>query len=269
MDHALFVLRRAWLFGVCRRSHVDRAFGTARSPNRGSAILEGALKAWPQHLIRLPHKGVFPNRNVQSPPLAMASLILDLLAQGAPPQQTAIFADDGVPILKPEPKPSRAMSEAATHIVFDAALREQPVRILYVGLRAGETARWRPVWPRAWEHTGLFWRLHAQDIEASAQGFPIKVFLLARILDARQMGAREMPRDFRPRQIVRTERHLKVFLSETLTPDQAAVMRNQLDIRDGVMTIPDHAAHAFKREFADEPSSPDIVWPVISRLEDK
>lgn len=269
MDHTLFVLRRAWLFGECRRSDIDRAFGTVKSPNRAAAILKEAVQAWPDQLIRLRHRGVFPNRKIQVPVPAEATVILDLLARGAPPQQTAVFEDDGVPVLKPVPKPSRAMTEPATRVILDAALREQPVRVLYVGLRVGESARWRLLWPRALEHTGLFWRLHAQDIEAAAQGFPIKTYVLARILEAQAMDARDVPKNFMSRAIVRGSRRLRARLSEALTADQATAIRNQLDIREGILTWPDHALHTFRREFTTEPAPRDIVWPVISRVEDQ
>ncbi|MDA8390728.1 MAG: hypothetical protein M0Z76_08390 [Gammaproteobacteria bacterium] len=269
MDSTLFVLRRAWLFGECRRSDIDRAFGTVKSPNRAAALLQGAVQAWPHHLIRLRHRGVFPNLHAVRPAPVEAGLILDLLAQGAPPQETGVFPGDGAPILKPVPKPSRALTPLATRVVLDAALHERPIRALYVGLRVSESGRWRLLWPRALEHTGLFWRLYAQDLEAARQGFPIKTYVLARILEAQPLDPKDVPKDFTPRTLVRRTRRFRVFLSEALTSDQVAVVRNQLDIQDGIMTWPDHALHAFRREFVDEPVPADIVWPLITRLEDR
>ena len=269
MDATLFVLRRAWLLGECRRADMDRAFGTVKSPNRASNLLQKAVQVWPDHLVRLRHRGVFPNPHAPRPAPVEATLLLDLLAQGAPPQETGLFPDDGVPFLKPIPKPSRALTPLATRVVLDAALHERPIRALYVGLRVGENGRWRLLWPRALEHTGLFWRLYAQDIEAASQGFPIKTYVLARILEAQPLDPKDVPKNFTPRTLVPRTRRFRVFLSEALTPDQAAVMRNQLDIQDGIMTWPDHALHAFRREFIDEPVPADIVWPPITRLEDR
>lgn len=271
MDNtSLFVLRRAWLIGKCRRSDVDRALGTAKSPNRADSILRRAVLDWPRHLIRLRYHGVLPCTHAAVPAPAEAGLILDLVAQGAPPSETGIFpGEDGVPVLKPEPKPSHALTPQATGVILNAALHEHPVRVLYVGMRVGENARWRSLWPRALEHTGLFWRLHAQDIEAAAQGFPIKTFLLPRILDAQPLNAKEIPKTFTPKIMVRATRRFQVFLSESLTSDQVVALRNQLDIRDGVMTWPEHALHGFRREFMDEPVSTDIVWPPITRMEER
>jgi len=264
---SLFVLRRAFLFGVCRRADVNRACGTEFSPNRATTILRTAIARWPNLLYAVPHRGVFPCAEAACPDEAKASHILALMAQGAEPRETGVFPDDGVPVLRPKPKPAQTLHDGATQLVLDAALHEKPVRILYVGLRRGESARWRRIWPRAMEFTGLQWRIHAQDMDASGQGFPIKVFMLSRIMDAQRLTEKDAPPEFTPKTLVLQDRVLRVSLSEDLTPDQAQVIRNGFDIRDGLMTWPDYALHEFKREFTREPPNPDIAWPTIARLE--
>ncbi len=268
MDPSLFVLRRAWLIGRCRRSDINEAFGTERSPNRASKIIEEAVGRWSQHLFYLSRRGVFPNTRAACPHEARAEAILDLLARGAPAAKTGLLPGDGVPLLLPEPKPARAMTPNATQCVLEAALRNHPLEILYVGLRRGERARWRMVWPRAMESTGLHWRLHAQDMEDAAHAYPIKTYLLARVMDARPTPSSAAPRDFRARETLRVQSRLRVRLAEDLTEDQQAVTRNQFDIRDGAMTWPQHALHAFRREYTDSKIPEDIVWPVIARAEE-
>ena len=147
-------------------------------------------------------------------------------------------------------------------------MRDEPFEILYVGLRRGESARWRTVWPRALEFTGMFWRIHAQDLENTDAERPIKTFLLARVLDARPASHWRAPAGFVPRALVRDRRRLRVHLSDALSADQAAAVRNQLDIQDGVMSWPDHALHTFRREFTAQAVPADVVWPVITRLEE-
>ena len=268
MDETVFVLRRAWLVGRCRRADVDRAIGTDRSPNRASKILQRAVSQWSHELYRSPRIGVFPNRRIPVPDLVRAETILGLLASGASPQESGLFPDDGVPILRPHPPPARAGTAAATGAVLDAAVRGEPVEILYVGLRRGESARWRTVWPRALEFTGMFWRIHAQDLEDAQAHHPLKTFVLARVLDARPATDWREPAGFVPRALVRDRRRLRVHLSDALTADQATAVRNQLDIQDGVMTWPDHALHTFRREFTALAVPADVVWPVITRLEE-
>jgi predicted DNA-binding transcriptional regulator YafY len=266
-NDSLFVLRRAFLFGVCRRADVNRACGTEFSPNRASAIMRAAITRWHALLYSAPHRGVFPREGAACPKEADASLILSLIAKGAAPSETGVFPDDGAPILMPNPKPARALRDGATQVVLSAALHERPLRILYVGLRRGESARWRRVWPRAMEFTGLQWRLHAQDMEAADQGFPIKVFMLSRIMDAQPLSEKDASKGFTPKTLVRQDRVLRVSLSEDLTPDQVQVVRSGFGIQDGRMTWPDHSLHEFKRDFTREPPNPDVVWPTITRLD--
>ena len=268
MDTSLFVLRRAWRIGQCRRADIDEAFGTQQSPNRASKIIKEAVARWSGHLRYLPHRGVFPNTRVACPEPARAEVLLDLLARRAPPQETGLLPGDGVPFLRPAPKPSRALTEAATQVVLDAALRDTPLDILYVGLRRNENAKWRPVWPRAMECTGLHWRMHAQDLDDQSHDYPIKTFVLARVLDARPISEWVRPADFRPLELVHDLARLRVHLSGSLTPDQDAATRNQFDIHDGKMTWPRSALHAFRREFTDAPVPSDVVWPVIDRIDE-
>ena len=268
MDTSLFVLRRAWRMGQCRRADVDEAFGTENSPNRASKIIKQAVARWSSHLLYLPHRGVFPNTRAACPEPARAEVVLDLLARRAPPQETGLLPGDGVPFLHPSPKPSRAATDAATQAVLDAALRNAPLDILYVGLRRYESARWRHVWPRAMECTGLHWRLHAQDLDDAARGYPIKTFVLARVLGARTTSDWVRPADFRPKEVLHDRSRLRVHLSPSLTPDQVTAIENQFDIHEGKMTWPRSALHSFRREFTESQVPPDVVWPVIERIDE-
>lgn len=268
MDTTLFVLRRAWLLGRCRRSDIDEVFGTRTSPNRASKIIEEAVGRWSRHLFYSPRRGVFPNTRVPCPEEARAEAVLDLVARGAPAAQTGLLPNDGVPFLRPSPKPARALTDSATQAVLDAALHDTILDILYVGLRRGEKARWRRIWPRAMEFTGLHWRIHAQDLDDQAHGYPIKTFLLARIMETRQTVGWTAPAGFRPLKVIRDLSRLRVHLSDELTADQQAVIRNQFDIQGDRMTWPHSALHSFRREFTNSPVPPDVVWPVVLRVDE-
>lgn len=268
MDESLFVLRRAWLVGRCRRADIDAVFDTRTSPNRASKIIKESVARWRDHLFYSPRRGVFPNARASLPEEVRADRILDLLAQGAGPAETGLLSGDATPFLRPDPKPSRAMTPVATQAVLDAALHDTALGVLYVGLRRGEKARWRTLWPRAMEFTGLHWQLHAQDLDDAGRGFPIKTFLLARILETRPATDWKAPSGFRPLKVVRAQSHLRVWLSDELTSDQQAVVRNQFDIQGGRMTWPHSGLHAFRREFTNASVPPDVVWPVILRADE-
>jgi len=285
---SLFVLRRAWILGACLRVDIERALDTGRSPAKTSAIMTAAVRRWPEHLHWEKRLGVRPLESAMTPKPAQAQVVLDLIAQGAPPHLSGVFDDDGVGILRPHPLPSRAMTPSATQMLLHAAMRQQPVRVLYVGLRKDEAPRWRRLWPSRLEYTGLHWRLHAQDMDDHMDdqvGAPqsgaqagtqsdswapaIKVFLLSRILDAQPLQERDTPKGFKRRVLAQTMRRLRVYLNEELTPEQADVIKNGLDIApDGTMLWPVHSLYEFKRDYGRAPPSAHVVWPVLSRIDE-
>ncbi|UBU63719.1 hypothetical protein LDB30_06905 [Acidithiobacillus ferrooxidans] len=268
IDHLLFVLRRALWIGRCRRADVDRAFGTGKSPNRGTAILHAACTQWFHLLYKDGKKGVFPRVGVTYPPEASAQALMKLISERAGPETTGIFPEESVPFLLPPDKAASTINPNAMDVLFSSTIHQNPIRILYVGLRRGENARWRNVWPRAMEFSGLQWRLRAQDMDAEKQHYPIKAFSVPRIFDAQPLDTqRSTPKDFRPRNLVKTQRAMRVHLSESLTQDQVRAIENEWGIRDGIILLPDYSWFEFRKQFASEPVNSDIVWPVITRID--
>jgi hypothetical protein len=268
-DEVLFILRRAWTVGACTRKDVERAFGTHRSPALSAKLMRAAIQQWPAHLSWKKWIGILPVRTLPCPAEAQASEILRLVESGAPSSATGIFGDDGVPILRPAPLAPRAQTEQATAVILQAAVLQQPLRILYVGLKRNESPRWRRVWPSALEFTGMYWRLHAQDMEDEAARWPIKVFVLYRVIDAAPADPKDTPEGFQRREIVRSRARLRVSLNESLTPEQAQAIKNGLGISsDGTMTWPTHSLYEFKREWAGAPVPGNVVWPLMSRIDE-
>lgn len=262
----LFILRRAWRIGKVTRADVARAFGTERSPATTARLMEAAVRAWPAHIYWRKKRGILPMHGAQCPPEASASRVLDLLARGAPARETGIFEDDGVLMLRHEPLSSNGMTESATGHVLDAVLKDEPVEILYVGLRRGESARWRRIWPSAIEHTGLYWRILAQDLDA--KDFRIKTFVLSRVLDAKPMRSDNIPKGFRRLTTVRQNLRLRVHFNEALTSDQQVVLRHGFGIgHDGIMSWPEHSLYDLKRVWSDAPPQEGIVWPIFTRID--
>jgi hypothetical protein len=213
-----------------------------------------------------------PNTNIPCPPEASIDLILNKIARGEPSQSTGIFDDDGVGILRPKIIQTSTLTENATKIVIQAALRDEPLQILYVGLRRNESARWRSLWPCALEFTGKSFRLHAHDIDDAAQNFPVKVFLLPRILDARNLEVkgikRLLPETFVRQSRVKIDVNLRVFMNEALTTDQEKVARHELGVApSGQMSWPSHSLYEFRRDNEGIRPSTDIVWPLLSRVD--
>jgi hypothetical protein len=264
----IFILRRAWLLGLCTRADVDRAFNTQQSPNIASRLMKQAVNTWPQYLLWRKRIGIIPITTAPRPVEVEAETILDLWARGAGSEKTGVFEDDGLPLLKPQFQPSRAMTSNATQAILTAVFQDKPLRIQYVGLRRGERARWRRIWPVALEFTGMYWRLHAQDLEDEAGQHPIKVFVVSRVMDTEPLSIKECPARLQRRGLVRQTQRLRVYLNEQLTADQEAVIRNGLAINpEGGLTWPHHSLYEFKRDYANAPPSSDIVWPLLTRVD--
>lgn len=268
----LFVLRRAWLMGVCTRSDINRILGlqgkeesNTRAAKR--VMLLAAKEAYPDFLKHIERKGVYPATEREAPPQVTAETILDLMAREAPPIVTGLFPED-FPVLTRPLLPSRASDTKTTAIVFQAGLKDRPLEILYAGLRARENARWRRILIRAFEHTGSYWRLHAQDLDA--EGFPVKSYVLGRILDAKELDGKLLKKlnDFRPRAIIRNTSRLRVFYADVLTPDQKRGIAGQFGIgADGVLLYPEHAVRDFCRENGPRQDDSSIVWPLFARID--
>lgn len=268
----MFVLRRAWLMGLCARSDVDRAFATHTSPARASKIMSDAVAADGAGVFWKKRVGVIPHPRAVCPDFASASSILDALALGAPPSVTGLFPDDDIGFLMPHVRRSHALTKQATQLVVACAARNEPLEILYVGLRRNESAKWRAIWPCAMEFTGSHWRVHAHDLDTDQATPPVKVFVLSRVMDARptdvKLVKKALPKNFVRHTAIKTDKRIKVHLNESLTADQVNVIRHGYGIDGGgVMTWPEHSLYEFKREHGDMPPNEHIVWPLMSRID--
>lgn len=267
-DVALFALRRAWLIGLCRRSDFDRAWGTASVPPLADKMVKESALAWRSHLRRVPYKGLYPLLQERRPPEVGASTMLALFARGASARETGLFPEEAT-VLLPDQPPIGAASESATEALLDALIHKRAVRVLYVGLRKGERARWRVLGPQALEFNGSpQCRLHAQDLEA--QGMPSKTFVLARIFEVQPADKRF--EGFSPALLpasvaYRAKQRLRLTLSEQLTSDQQQALTHELGIKDGIAEVPEQAVHNFGRIYANAAPTPGIVWPPIARIE--
>lgn len=265
---SLFVLRRAWWTGVCRKRDVERAFGLSHSPATVARLMKAAVLDFPGCLKWVKRLGVYPVSSAMRPREVSPEVMFDLLAGGATPRMTGLFEEDIVPVFRPTVRFGLAATEQASALLLEAAIRQQPIRILYVGMRRNEQPRWRRVIPRALVFTGMYWQMSAQDVDDDAKGYPIKSFVVYRILDAREDSS-PLPSGFVHRKLVKPNRQIKVFLSDELNEHQADAVRRGLGLKaDGTLLWPEHLLHDFKREWAGVPPAPDIVWPPLSRVEE-
>ncbi len=262
-ETSLFILRRAWLFQRCRRKDVDTIFGTRNAPARASRIMQQAIIKYPKYLQWTKKFGILPLGN-QKPHEVEALTIMNLIALGKSSIETGIFQGESLPFLMPQPLRTITANEKCANDILQAVLNDKPLEILYVGLRKGENARWRKVWPSGLEFTGIQWRLHAQDIE-DPQGV-IKVYVMGRILETRYLTT--VVKNFKRRKVISDRVNLRAQLNTELTPDQQHVLQQSFGMdKNCHMSWPAYALYEFKRDFVEAPVSLETVWPVISRLD--
>jgi len=60
---------------------------------------------------------------------------------------------------------------------------------------------------------------------------------------------------------------LRVHLSPKYSPTQREVLARELRVIGGKLRIPERATFEFLRRFAEQPLSPNAVWPPISHFD--
>jgi hypothetical protein len=259
----LFVLRRAVRYGIATRADVREAFGRIGTTKATQALDYSALH-WPRTLERT-GKAVRLRDDAEIPPEAGEAQLMDCLDNGWLEFRHTGLRPRELPVERVRwttPQPERP---GVLSTVVAAVAHEEILRIRYVGLRENESARWRRVYPVGLERLGEQWRVIAQDLEA--EGYPLKTFVLSRILDSEPTAER------RPRDMVRLAADDRlvsypVRLNPKLTEDQRRVLTHELQIENGRVVLPKRGEFEYFRRFADAPVNEDVVWPPLSRDEE-
>ncbi|OYV39763.1 MAG: hypothetical protein B7Z80_06385 [Rhodospirillales bacterium 20-64-7] len=140
------------------------------------------------------------------------------------------------------------------------------IDILYVGLRLGESARWRSVIPVALNDFQGQWRIIAHDLEAD--GFPIKSFVLPRILDA-HASIEKTPRNLHLQTGDVAVRRYAIKLNPRMTADQKTAIGRELGInRNNEIMLSDDAVFDFRKTWMESELGSDLtfVWPLVVEL---
>lgn len=143
--------------------------------------------------------------------------------------------------------------------IIQAITREKAIVIRYVGLRKGEKARLRRIYPAGLERMGDQWRLIGGDLEKP--GYPLQAFVLARILGFEEEY--NPPKNYVLPGITDQIEPLSAHLNPELTSDQAVAIAHELGVIEGHITINRRSKFEFYRRFADQEPSPDAVWPLL------
>lgn len=151
-------------------------------------------------------------------------------------------------------------------VILRATILNARIDIRYVGLRLGESARWRSVVPVALNDFQGQWRVTAHDLEVI--GFPLKSFVLPRILDARA-SLEKTPKGLRLQTGDVAVRRYKIKLNSRMTADQKIAIGRELGInkRNEIM-LSDDAVFDFRKTWMESELGSDLtfVWPLVVEL---
>ena len=259
----LFILRRCYWKGKTSRQEVMEAFEMPMAS--ASRALVEACEKWPGVLIR-------EKRHVMVAPHAVAPLeansqtmlhLLEMLPEsfadtGLRPEELRVV---GTMIRKPSP-----MSKEMTELLLKTIIQEKALDILYVGLKYGDKARWRSVVPLSLDPFQGQWRVRAHDLEV--EDFPVKTFVLSRILDAR-ISLKDRPKKLILEQGELSQRRFQITLNSRLTKDQKVVVAREIGLDEkGVILLNENEEFYFRRTYVDVElkTSDQTVWPLVTKM---
>lgn len=269
----LFVLRRACWLGRTRNSDLTSMFGMTGATARN--IMNEAVKKWPQVLYNYKKSGVFKRDEAVIPREASAETMMALFENHAKPDETGLTEEESSVFFPLYPPKNRPLDGLETILNYNIKARQAylqfgreipdkalVIEILYVGLKKDDFPRWRKIVCNGLEYNGQVWRLIAQEI--SSTKYTQKNYVLSRIIDARPTPILT-PKDFQFEDVKENLVKIDVLFNELLTTDQRKVLKNELDVRDGKILIPEKELFYFKRYYQDNKDNMEhIVWPLIT-----
>lgn len=259
-----FVLRRAVRYGSVTRSDLLDAFAKLGT-TKASLAMDLAAAIWPDALERT-GKAVRVREHPKIPPEASEAQLAKCLEQGLLAFKHTGLRESELPVNRVQWTRVLPKTPGVLSALSFALAHEKSLRIRYVGMRQGESARWRLVYPVGLERMGDQWRLLAQDMEEPAP-CPIKNFVLPRILDAEVVNVK-LPKGMIRQSDADKVEALPVRFDERLTDDQREALAHELGIVDGKVKLPSRGVFEYLRRFSDQPPSDEAVWPPIFKLEE-
>lgn len=289
-----FIVKRVVRTGMCRRADLSPYFfdrSSAGGHSRDvllSSLMSQSLLRYPDTLART-GAGRSARVVLAADPIvplwAQCTRLLDDFAHDPRPENTGIHENE-VPIFIPLwSNPGAIQEEVLRKILWAFQPKEtlrmginsvgnakktlaRAIRIEYVGLREGESYRWRLVQPIGLERLGDQARLIALDLDREGPAEDLlRTFVIARIRAVDDTVRVPQKRVFNVGGDDSTVR-VPVQWNPRLTPDQIDALTRELGVRDGWLTMNRRTKFEFMRRFAGDQPTADVVWPIIHYVND-
>lgn len=266
LDRAVeFVLKRAFRAGAVTRANLLDAFDVSSAT--ATRLMSEALARHPRLLERQGQR-ILPRPLAEAPPCATEAALLATLDEGGNDflARVGLYAYE-LPVVYVTWANSLPRKPGILTALIEAVRNEGFLRIVYLPMRKNAEPAWRTIAPLGLERMNDQWRVVAQDMEK--EGFPIRVFVLTRILDAQREVYKRLPKGFVRQHVADAEASLPVELNAGLTPLQKEVVSAELGIRDGKVRVARRGIFEFQRRFSRRAPTPDAVWPPLDECGDE
>lgn len=254
-----FIVKRAFRAGTVTRGDVILALGISTAT--ATRLMSEVLTRRSNILERVRQK-IVPRLLAKPPACASEEALLNTLNEGGHDFLLRIgLYENEMPVTFVSWTNSVPKKPGILGVLVEAIRTESFVRIAYVGMREKEEPASRVIAPLGLERMNDQWRVVAQDV--TKDGYPIRVFVLSRILDAEKEPLKRRPPGFVHQHHSDAVVPVAVSLNPRLSPLQKEIIAGELDIREGKVRLAKRGIFEFKRRFSNAPVSAGAIWPPL------
>ena len=261
-DKECFIWRRAFRSPDRAVVRKDLVSAFAMSESSASTLLSSVADRSEGRLEREGYKIVAPVW-AQAPHWANEVDLMESLDRGQSRFSRTGLKSSELPVNYSSWSSNLPSAPGALEKIVTAIGKLRPVHIRYVGLKAGDKAKFRRVLPIALERMGDQWRLVAHDLSKSDT--QLRTFILSRItgavnddcpLSKKSAVIRASPIDQKQR--------IKVGWHILINQDQKEALKSELgiDAQDTVMVY-SRDVHEYLIRYGGRVVSTDVVWPPL------
>lgn len=260
LDNATdFIVKRAFRAGAVTRGDVILALGVSTAT--ATRLMAEVVTKRGDILERFRQK-IVPRLLAKPPACASEEALLQTLNEGGHDFLLRVgLYEYELPISYVSWTNSTPKKPGILGMLIEAIRTESYLRIAYIGMREKEEPASRVIAPLGLERMNDQWRVIAQDL--GKDGYPIRVFVLSRILDAERAPLKRRPPGFVHQHHSDAIVPVSVALNPKLSPLQKEIIASELGIRDGKVRLAQRGIFEFKRRFSDAPASPGAIWPPL------
>ncbi|MDP1606302.1 MAG: WYL domain-containing protein [Rhodocyclaceae bacterium] len=260
LDNATdFIIKRAFRAGAVTRGDVIQALGVSTAT--ATRLMVEVVTKRGDILERVRQK-IVPRLLAKSPAYASEEALLQTLNEGGHNFLLRVgLYENELPVTYVSWTNSVPRKPGILATIIEAIRTESYLRIAYVGMREKEEPASRVIAPLGLERMNDQWRVVAQDL--GKVGYPIRIFVLSRILDAEKAPLKRRPPGFVHQHHSDAVALIAVTLNPKLSPLQKEIISAELDIQDGKVRLAKRGIFEFKRRFSNEPASHGAIWPPL------